>query len=427
MCRRRLGRQLAGCLGALLAVGVSACGSGSAAHSAAVAATAATVASTSTPAPASTPTLTPAACASTVASTLGQVGERVYRAAATGDDVAQAVGRVQGSTALASAIDSGNASAAAVALRETLRGQIVRIEIIRAGRVFASAGAGPAMAPVRGSIPGTSASYVLSVQSDDDYLQVAHQITGAQMVMLAGARRLAGTIVGPPPASIPTSGALSYAGQSFQVASLAGSTYPSGALRIALLVPSGALSCPGPTSQTRMETLGRVGERIYKEELDSPTVLATLRRLEHSTAFIDAVAAHSISATRAAIISFFAAHIHVVRVRVTIGGRLLYDLGGPYVLAPLHGTLRSHGRAVGNFEMSIQDDAGYLKLAHLFTGAEVLMRVAGRQVQGTLSPGPATVPERGAVSYGGRGYEAYSFTAEAFPSGPLRISLLLPS
>jgi hypothetical protein len=112
---------------------------------------------------------------------------------------------------------------------------------------------------------------------------------------------------------------------------------------------------------------------------------------------------------------------------MTVGGRLLYDLGGPHVLAPVHGTLRSGGRVIGDFEMSIQDDAGYLKLARLFTGAEVLMRVDGRQVQGTLSPGPATVPERGAVSYGGSSYEAYSFTAEAFPSGPLRISLLLAS
>jgi hypothetical protein len=128
----------------------------------------------------------------------------------------------------------------------------------------------------------------------------------------------------------------------------------------------------------------------------------------------------------AAIVGFFAAHIHVVRVRVTVGGHLLYDLGGPYVLAPVHGTLRSGGQVIGDFEMSIQDDAGYLKLAHLFTGAEVLMRAGAHQVQGTLNPGPASVPARGRLNYGGRSYQAYSFTAQAFPSGPLRISLLIP-
>jgi hypothetical protein len=76
--------------------------------------------------------------------------------------------------------------------------------------------------------------------------------------------------------------------------------------------------------------------------------------------------------------------------------------------------------------MAIQDDAGYLKLAHLFTGADVLMRTGGRQVMGTLSPGPADIPARGEVPYAGKTYEAYSFTGEAFPAGPLRLSLLLP-
>jgi hypothetical protein len=91
----------------------------------------------------------------------------------------------------------------------------------------------------------------------------------------------------------------------------------------------------------------------------------------------------------------------------------------------VHGTLRSGRRLIGSFEMAIQDDAGYLKLAHLFTGAEVLMRTGGRQVMGTLNPGPTSVPDRGSVTYGGRSYQAYSFTGEAFPSGALRISLLL--
>jgi hypothetical protein len=104
--------------------------------------------------------------------------------------------------------------------------------------------------------------------------------------------------------------------------------------------------------------------------------------------------------------------------------RLFYDDGGPYVLAPVRGTLRSGGKVIGNFSFAIQDDAGYLKLAHRFTGAEVLMRAGNRQVMGSLVPGPASVPDRGAVSYRGTRYDAYSFSGEAFPSGPLRISLL---
>jgi len=47
--------------------------------------------------------------------------------------------------------------------------QIARVDIIKAGHVFASAGTGPAIAPVRGAVPGTDASFVLSVQADDSY------------------------------------------------------------------------------------------------------------------------------------------------------------------------------------------------------------------------------------------------------------------
>jgi hypothetical protein len=370
----------------------------------------------------------PAACAPTVAGTLGQVAARIYDVAAKGGDATEAVARVRSSTLLANAIDAGNAKAADTQLRGLLVDQIVGIEILRDGRVFASAGSGAAIAPVRGSIPGTGASFVLSVQSDHNYAQVARQVTGAQVQLSNPAGHwLAGSIRTPPPAIVPASGPLSYGGLSYQVASLAGSAYPSGAVRIALLVPAREIACPDSTAQARVETLGHVGERVYQEERESADVTATQRKLERAPFFRRAVAERSVAATRAAIEDFFAAHLHVVRVRVRVDGHLLVDVGGPYALAPVHGTLRLHGRVVGEFEWAIQDDAGYLKLAHLFTGAEVLMRVGGRQVMGTLDPGPASVPERGVVAYGGRSYDAYSFTAEAFPSGPLRISLLIPA
>src|SRR4029077_20559444 len=50
----------------------------------------------------------PGGCAGTVASTLGEVGERIYREAGTGGNVEQAVHRVQSSTALANAIAGGD-------------------------------------------------------------------------------------------------------------------------------------------------------------------------------------------------------------------------------------------------------------------------------------------------------------------------------
>jgi hypothetical protein len=68
---------------------------------------ASTVANTAASASAAT---TPAQCAATVASALGQVGARVYHEAATGGNVSQAIHRVQSSTALRSAVGSGNIS-----------------------------------------------------------------------------------------------------------------------------------------------------------------------------------------------------------------------------------------------------------------------------------------------------------------------------
>jgi hypothetical protein len=371
-------------------------------------------------------------CAATVARALGEVGSRIYAEAAKGGNVEEAVGRVKSSAALKTAIAANDASAAAAALNALLVNQIVRIEIIRNGRKFAAAGSAAAIAPVHGRIPGTDASYVLSTQAARSYLQVTQQVTGAQIVLYRSSGRLAGTISGPSVASVRHDGRLQYRGHSYQVSSVTGATYPTGGLQIALLVPSSTISCPGSLEQARVETLGHVGERIYQEERHSSYVLATVRQIEDSASFQRAVAARDAAATRAGIIGFFAAHIHVVRVRVTVpasggGERLLYDLGGPYVLAPVHGTLRSGGQVIAHFAMAIQDDAGYLKLAHLFTGAQVLMRSGSRQVMGTLDPGPATVPDRGELGYRGLNYQVYSFTGEAFPSGPLRISLLLPS
>jgi hypothetical protein len=406
-------RRLSRLLSVLLTVSLVGCGTATATHSP------------------STAEVTSPNCATTVAGTLGTVAARVYHEAATGGDVAQAVHRVQSSAALTAAIASGNAGGARTALQGLLAGQIVRVEILRNGRVFAQAGSGAAIAPAHGLLPGTSASFILSTQPTHAYLQVVHQVTGAQVLLRAGAHPLTGTLGGSFPARSPSAGALTLGGESYQSSTLPGAVYPTGPLQIVLLVPSATISCPGSLAQARVETLGHVGERIYQEELHSPDVTTTLRSMESSTAFQRAVAAGSVAATHAAIDGFFKAHIHVVRVRVTIDRsgidqRLLIDDGGPFVLAPVHGTLRSGGHVVGHFEMAIQDDAGYLKLAHLFTGAEVLMRTGAQQVMGTLSPGPINVPDRGEVAYRERTYQAYSFIGEAFPEGPLRISLLLP-
>jgi hypothetical protein len=68
--------------------------------------------------------------------------------------------------------------------------------------------------------------------------------------------------------------------------------------------------------------------------------------------------------------------------------------------------------ALGRVTLSVPDDTGCIKLMRRrFARAEVILRAPAG-----LAPG----------SHAARTYQAFSFTAQAFPSGPLRISLFGP-
>jgi hypothetical protein len=111
---------------------------------------------------------------------------------------------------------------------------------------------------------------------------------------------------------------------------------------------------------------------------------------------------------------------------VSAGGRLLSDVGGPFVLAPVTAPLRRDGRTIGSFVMSIQDDEGYKRLAQRLVGLHVLMYMGSRLVKSTIGMSPGPIPRSGPVSYRGQRFRSYTFTASAFPSGPLRITVLIP-
>jgi len=121
-------------------------------------------------------------------------------------------------------------------------------------------------------------------------------------------------------------------------------------------------------------------------------------------------------------------HTHIVRLRVTRRGKLLADVGGPYILAPLSGSLRLHGRTIGHYVLSVQDDVGYVKIEHRFIGDPLVLRTSAQNVpiEGLMEPGPAVVPDHGAVHYEHAIFQAYSFKASSFPGGSLRISILVP-
>ena len=185
--------------------------------------------------------------------------------------------------------------------------------------------------------------------------------------------------------------------------------------RVALRAPTvPAHLCGATPAATRADAVGFVGRRLLHDERAGSAPTRVLRIVSRDRRFVAAVAADDPAAVRARIVHFFRdSSLHVVRIRaVTASGRLVNDVGGPYVLAPASARLRSGGRVVGRVTLSIQDDAGYIKLMRRFAGAEAVLRTPAGPVPGSARPG--------------RRFGVFSFTSTAFPSGPLRISLLVP-
>jgi hypothetical protein len=164
--------------------------------------------------------------------------------------------------------------------------------------------------------------------------------------------------------------------------------------------------------------------RIYAGELHGGEARADIGHVTGSEALLSAMAASDPAAVQAAVHGLvYAPHWHIVRLRVLKAGRVLADVGGPYIIAPISGTLRWHGRAVGSYVMSVQDDVGFVKLVSRFIGAPIDIYQNGSFLMGTLKPAPRAVSTGATVTVAGSSYRANVMQAGAFPSGSLEISL----
>jgi hypothetical protein len=186
--------------------------------------------------------------------------------------------------------------------------------------------------------------------------------------------------------------------------------------------------CGSAGAETLARTVGTVAIRIYTNELSSSEVFSDKRQVEGFSPLLSALQSGNRAAVKEAVTSLVFSHTHVVRLRVSRGGEVLADVGGPEILAPVSGGLRRGGKTVGHYVLSVQDDLGYVKLVSRFTGVPVVLRAGSHTlpVAGTLSPAPARIPTHGPVGYRNTTYQAFSFNGQAFPTGALRISLLIP-
>jgi len=371
----------------------------------------------------------PGTCAATALDALRRVAIHVYDEGVSSERTATAAYFITHSAALREAVargDSVAARSAAQALLET--GHMTNLKVLRGGQTLADVGSQNALAPVHGSILGAAGapigSFVTSVWSDVGFIAEMRGVAEGQVALRKDTHSIAGSFV-LPAGKLPPAGTLTERGVAFQYTSFGATVYPSGSLRVYLLrsVSSTAGLCGRTAQDTLVNTISRVARLIYVGETGQ-RALTQVHRVQHDPALLSAVARRDPAAAGRAIEGLL--NQHIVRLRVSVGGRLLADVGGPYVLAPVRGSLRLHGRQIGSLVLSIQDDEGYKRLAGRLAGLDVLIYMGSRLVKNSLGPSPGTVPDSGPYTYRGRGFRVFTLHAEAFPSGPLRIAVLIP-
>jgi hypothetical protein len=383
----------------------------------------------------------PSACSTAVLDTLGQIAGRVYREGVSSERTATALSFIERSIPLREAVERDDPRAARAAAQALLAtGHMTSLQVTRmaapgagGAQTLVDLGAANALAPLHGSILSAAgapiASFVTSVWADSGFLAETDGIAEGTTALREHGRSIAGSFA-LPPGEPSAQGALTVKGVAYRYTSFPAAVYPSGQLRVYLLksISSIAPLCGRTATDTLVNTLSRVARLIYTSE-GGAHALTQVHRVQHNQPLLRAVAQRNPEATRLAIDELL--NEHIVRLRVSAGGRLLSDVGGPDVLAPVRAPLRLNGRQIGSFVLSIQDDEGYKRLAGRLAGLDVLMYINPNSahptlVKNSLGPSPGAVPSSGSYRYRGRTYRAFTLHAEAFPSGPLRIVVLIP-
>jgi hypothetical protein len=158
---------------------------------------------------------------------------------------------------------------------------------------------------------------------------------------------------------------------------------------------------------------------IYANELAGVEVTADLAHVTGAGDLVSAVASGNRPAVLKAVSRIvFHPHWHIVRLRALDStGAVLADVGGPYVVAPVAGVLRSGARVVGSFVMSVQDDAGVAKLESRFVGDPIGFYAHGALVVGLGAALPQRLPTSSTVTLGRVAFRSVDQTFKAFPDG----------
>ncbi len=159
---------------------------------------------------------TPGSCGASVLGALGHVAKRVYSEGIDSERTASAAHMIEGSAALRSAVEAGDAGSARAAAKALIAtGHLTNLRVVRSGKVLVELG-GPALAPLHGTLLGANrkpiADYVTSVWAAGGIVAETNGIAEATTVIRSArtandTRTVAGTF--PLPASqLPTEGTL---------------------------------------------------------------------------------------------------------------------------------------------------------------------------------------------------------------------------
>ncbi len=368
-------------------------------------------------------------CPEVVLATLGRVLQRIYNEGVLSEEVLAARDLIKRNVPLHEAVEHGDASAAHAAAAKLLATKhMTDLLVERNGRVLASVGE-PAMAPLQGKLADSQGrmigSYLTTLFSDHTFVSEAKGITQGQVSVRAGGQVQAGN---------PTLGAhelhgigeLTSGGVHYEYVAFPVRAFPAGTATVEVFRTRHSLPplCGATREETVAQTLRGVAILIYKGE-SGPRARLQVQRVQAYQPLQEAVANRDPKAARKAIDVLL--HKHVVRLRVSTKGALLADVGGPYVLAPLRAPLSMNGRRIGELELSIQDDEGYKRLAERLAGVHVVMSAGGHVVKNSLGAVTGPIPASGPYTYQGHNYTVFTIAAEAFPSGPLTIRVLVPN
>jgi len=193
--------------------------------------------------------------------------------------------------------------------------------------------------------------------------------------------------------------------------------------------PAASSTRCGPATATTIASVDDyVAQRIYAGELSGTEVGGDIAHVTGSAELLTALDSADQRAVYAAVHTLvYTPRWHIVRLRVLQHGRVMADVGGPDIIAPISGTLRLKGRTVGSFVMSVQDDLGYVKLVSRFIGVPIDLYRAGSFVMGTLKPPPASVSNGESLTIGQSDYQSVVLSTAAFPAGTLKVALFVPA